>query len=85
MGDADLFIGLGDPALRDRMGLDLPIYEQFAKFLSQVVRGDLGTDVISGRPILAMVLEVLPYTTTLAFTSMGLATASYLIMLIGNR
>jgi peptide/nickel transport system permease protein len=60
-------------ALGERMGLDLPIYEQLWRFLSQVVRGDLGTDVISGRPILSMVLEVLPYTITLTFSAIGLA------------
>jgi peptide/nickel transport system permease protein len=60
-------------ALSERMGLDLPVYEQLWRFLSQVVRGDLGTDVISGRPILSMVLEVLPYTITLTFSAIGLA------------
>ena len=60
-------------ALRERMGLDLPIYRQLGRFLGQVLRGDLGTDVISGRPILDMVLEVLPYTLTLTFSAMGLA------------
>jgi peptide/nickel transport system permease protein len=64
-------------AMRERMGVDRPIHEQFLRFAGQIVRGDLGTDVVSGRPILAMVLEVLPYTVTLAFTAMGLA------MLIG--
>ena len=55
------------------MGLDLPIYQQLAQFFGQVLRGDLGTDVISGRPIAAMVTEVLPYTVTLTFSAMGLA------------
>lgn len=60
-------------ALSERMGLDLPLYEQLWRFLSQVLRGDLGTDVISGRPILAMVLDVLPYTVSLTFLAIGLA------------
>jgi peptide/nickel transport system permease protein len=60
-------------ALNERMGLDLPIYRQLGRFLEQVLRGDLGTDVISGRPILTMVLEVLPYTVSLTFSAIGLA------------
>jgi peptide/nickel transport system permease protein len=60
-------------ALGERMGLDLPIHQQLWRFLSQVMRGDLGIDVISGRPILSMVLDVLPYTVTLTFSAMGLA------------
>lgn len=60
-------------ALSERMGLDLPVHQQLWRFLGQVARGDLGTDVISGRPILDMVLDVLPYTITLTFSAMGLA------------
>lgn len=59
--------------LRARMGLDLPIWLQLLRFLGQVVQGDLGTDFISHRPILSMVLEVMPYTVTLAFASIGVA------------
>jgi ABC-type dipeptide/oligopeptide/nickel transport system permease component len=36
-------------------------------------QGDLGTDAISGRPILTMVMDVLPYTLTLTFAAIGLA------------
>jgi peptide/nickel transport system permease protein len=60
-------------ALRERMGLDLPIYRQLGRFLGNVLSGDLGTDAITGRPILSMVMEVLPYTVTLTFAAMGLA------------
>ncbi|MSP48382.1 MAG: ABC transporter permease [Alphaproteobacteria bacterium] len=61
--------------LRRRMGLDLPVWLRLLKFLGQVAQGDLGIDFISGRPILTMVLEVMPYTVTLAFASIGLAVA----------
>ncbi len=64
-------------ALEHRMGLDLPYYEQLGRFFGQVLRGDLGADAISGRPILTMVMEVLPFTLTLTFSAIGLA------MLIG--
>lgn len=60
-------------AFSRRMGLDLPLYERLFKFFGQVLTGDLGTDIISGRPILGMVLDVLPYTIVLTFSSMGVA------------
>jgi peptide/nickel transport system permease protein len=60
-------------ALRERMGLDLPVWRQLVRFLGHVLTGDLGTDLISGRPILTMVLDVLPYTLTLTFSAIGLA------------
>ena len=44
------------------MGLDLPLYQRVARVLRQVLRGDLGADVISGRPVRGMVLEALPNT-----------------------
>jgi peptide/nickel transport system permease protein len=44
-----------------------------AIFFGHVLQGNLGTDVISGRPILTMVIEVLPFTVSLTFASIGLA------------
>ena len=38
-----------------------------------MLRGDFGTDVVSGRRILPMVLEVLPYTLVLTLASIGIA------------
>jgi len=55
------------------MGLDRPLLERLAIFLGNVVRGDLGRDVISGRPVLDLVLEVFPYTLTLTFAAIGIA------------
>lgn len=55
------------------MGLDRPAPERLLIFLGQVWRGNLGTDAISGRPILDMVLDVLPHTAALAFAAVGVA------------
>ncbi|MFO1352734.1 MAG: ABC transporter permease [Gammaproteobacteria bacterium] len=60
-------------AFNQRMGLERPVYERLVLFFGDVARGDLGTDIVSGRPILAMVWDVLPYTLALAFSAMGLA------------
>jgi peptide/nickel transport system permease protein len=49
-----------------RMGLDRSIPEQVWLFFSRAATGDLGTDVISSRSILDMILEALPNTLQLA-------------------
>jgi len=38
-------------AIREDLGLNRPIYEQYVDWLGGVVRGDLGKSLISGRPI----------------------------------
>jgi peptide/nickel transport system permease protein len=55
------------------MGLTLPFHERLLRFFGQVLRGDLGVDVISGRPIITMVADVLPFTVTLTFAAMAIA------------
>ncbi len=49
-------------ALRERMGLNAPLIEQYFHFLSGALRGDLGLSLLSGRPVLNEVMTVLPYT-----------------------
>jgi peptide/nickel transport system permease protein len=56
-----------------RMGLDRPVHEQLVRSFGQVLRGDLGVDLVSGRPIVDLIGEVLPFTIVLAFSSLGLA------------
>lgn len=56
-------------AFRHMMGLDRPLVEQMGLFLLRLAKGDLGTDVWSGRPVLSMILDVLPLTAMLAIAS----------------
>jgi peptide/nickel transport system permease protein len=60
-------------AFTREMGLDRPVWERLFIFLRQVLTGNLGRDVVSGRPILDMVLDVLPYTITLTLAAIGIA------------
>ncbi|TJV46096.1 MAG: ABC transporter permease [Mesorhizobium sp.] len=60
-------------ALRSQMGFDDPIPVQVFSFILKVLHGDLGIDVISRRPISAIVLGQLPYTMTLIGVSILLA------------
>ncbi len=57
----------------EQMGLTLPLYERVALFFANVLRGDLGVDVISGRSVAEMVLRALPNTVLLAVSAIGLA------------
>lgn len=57
--------------LRERMGLDRPIWVQFAKFYTSALRGDLGTEVLSGRPVADVVFEQLPFTLALVAGAMS--------------
>jgi len=60
-------------AYRVEMGLDQPALIQILRFFRRVLGGDLGTDVITNRPVLVTVLEQLPFTLTLIVTSIGWA------------
>ena len=58
-------------AFRIQMGLDQPVVVQIARFFGRVVTGDLGTDVLTNRPVLLTVLEQLPFTLILIAASIG--------------
>ncbi|WP_454872557.1 ABC transporter permease [Paraburkholderia xenovorans] len=62
-------------ALRKQMGLDLPTYVQYLHFMRDMLSGNLGVSMTSGRTVLREVSLVLPWT-------LQLATASILIGLI---
>src|SRR6218665_502912 len=49
-------------AVARRLGLDLPMPEQYINFLLRLVRGDLGTSVVSAKPVLTELTAVLPST-----------------------
>lgn len=49
-------------ALREQLGLDLAIWEQFLRFLGNLVQGNLGTSLVYRRNVMEMILERLPPT-----------------------
>jgi ABC-type dipeptide/oligopeptide/nickel transport system permease component len=74
-GDAASVI-LGDQAsdaslraLRARLGLDQPVYLQYLVFMGDVLRGNLGQSLSSGRSVIQEVLLVLPYTIELTLAA----------------
>jgi peptide/nickel transport system permease protein len=52
-------------ALREAMGLNQSVPVQFWNFYSSAWMGDLGNEVLSGRPVLTVVMEQLPFTLAL--------------------
>jgi peptide/nickel transport system permease protein len=56
-------------AVRQHLGLDKPIYEQYWIFLENVIHGDFGKSIISRRNVSTMIVERLPNTISLGFTA----------------
>lgn len=61
-------------AIRHELGLDLPVYERYIKFMANVFTGDLGRSFTSNRLVMESIMERLPATALLAFSSMFVAT-----------
>lgn len=57
-------------ALRTRLGLDRPVFEQYVTFLGGALRGDWGVSMVTGRPVIEEVLKVLPWTIELTLVSL---------------
>ena len=54
----------------EKLGLNEPLPAQYFKFLSNVVRGDLGTSILQRRPVLDIIKERLPITLELGIASL---------------
>jgi ABC-type dipeptide/oligopeptide/nickel transport system permease component len=75
-GDPALVI-LGDQAtpeaaaaVRARLGLDQPLWEQYVTFMGRALTGDFGTSMVTNRSVLAEIGAVLPHTLDLTVASM---------------
>jgi peptide/nickel transport system permease protein len=66
-------------AQRVAMGLDRPLPELYASWLGRFARGDWGTSIATGRPVLGMLAEAWPATVRLVGISLIL---SYLIGIV---
>ncbi len=61
-------------ALRQRMGLNEPLPVQYVRFLGSLVRGDLGSSMITGSSIRDQVIHALPYTLELTVLAILIGT-----------
>lgn len=57
-------------AIRADLGLDRPIWEQFATWLGQLLQGDLGRSVLSKQPVAMMIGQRIEPTISLALTTL---------------
>ncbi|MGP3769700.1 ABC transporter permease [Streptomyces sp. SDT5-1] len=55
--------------LRQKLGLDLPLWQQYLNYWKQVLSGSFGTNLTTGQPVLATVLDRLPVTLSLVLLS----------------
>jgi peptide/nickel transport system permease protein len=81
-GDPALYM-LGDFAttealatLRARLGLDLPVWQQYFVFLAGAAQGNLGVSVVTGQPALAEIWAAVPPSAALAVAGMLVAVAA---------
>lgn len=59
--------------IRERWGLDQPIYKQYAIYLSRVLRGDLGESIYTRRPVIEDIKEFFPATAELTVFALVVA------------
>jgi peptide/nickel transport system permease protein len=59
--------------VREKMGLDKPIFVQYGLFLKDALRGDLGNSIVTGRPVTTELLTRLPATFELTAFAMLIA------------
>jgi len=57
-------------ALIARLGLDLPIWQQYGNFLWRAVQGDLGNSFVHGMPAVDLILQRMPATFELVLVAM---------------
>jgi ABC-type dipeptide/oligopeptide/nickel transport system permease component len=63
-------------ALRTRLGLDDPLPVQYARFLGDLLRGDLGTSMINGTSIRDAIAYNLPFTLQLGVAALAVGVAA---------
>ncbi|KGX92960.1 glutathione ABC transporter permease [Pontibacillus halophilus JSM 076056 = DSM 19796] len=57
-------------SIQEKYGLTDPLYKQYGSFMSNLLQGDLGTSIVSGRPVIDMIKERFIPTLTLTLASM---------------
>ena len=60
--------------IREQLGLNKPVLEQYVNYMVGLLRGDMGTSFANGKPVLQEILSRLPVTFTLAFFAVAIAT-----------
>lgn len=66
--------------LRAVLGLDQPLHLQYAQFLSDLVRGDLGLSLYTSQPVEQIILRQLPSTAALALSGLAIGLVAGLFL-----
>jgi len=66
--------------LRERLGLNKPLLEQFFTFLLNAVRGDFGRSFRTEQPVMDVVFQYFPYTLQLALAAVLISTSIGVLM-----
>jgi ABC-type dipeptide/oligopeptide/nickel transport system permease component len=56
-------------ALREKMGLNIPLWLQYFRFLGDLCKGNLGKSIITGYPVASQIVKALPYTLELTLSA----------------
>lgn len=77
---ATLMLGdMADPdqvaAMRRSMGLDDPVWMQFLTWAGQILRGDFGTSIVLGDPVLPLILDRFSVSATIVMAAIVFAVA----------
>ncbi len=56
-------------ALREKMGLNAPLWVQYFRFIKSLCQGNLGNSIITGYPVASQLTKVLPYSLELTFSA----------------
>jgi peptide/nickel transport system permease protein len=59
--------------VRIQLGLDQPLYTQYGIYVGKILRGDLGTSILRGDPVLHDLMRRFPATVELALTAILIA------------
>lgn len=59
--------------IRERLGLDQPIWVQYVEYVGRLLQGDLGTSIYSQRPVASEIAAYLPATIELATAGIVIA------------
>lgn len=60
-------------AIRQHLGLDQPVHLQLLQWMGQLLRGDLGTSLLSGTPVLEMVAQRMGPSIALCLSTIAVA------------
>ncbi|MDW3221478.1 MAG: ABC transporter permease [Paracoccaceae bacterium] len=60
-------------AIRESLGLNEPLFTQFFSWIGQLLQGDFGTSILSGKPVIELISDRMEPTISLALTTIVLS------------